>query len=179
VKLYQDSEYLALKEVAPVPVLADWLREHGCPDYAEHLLGGLPIPDLSAFSWQVAFKAAGPPRLYKVQEDLAVSSFPFTPLDVRLVHGEYCRAPGWLFPFTPLDVRITYGLSCRQGGDPPGWLASLVAGELFDGRFFFVRAVTGIHYGGGYSLVSSSWSALIRHGLDNVDRHYLSLTLEP
>jgi hypothetical protein len=120
VKLYQDSEYLALKESAPVPVLMDWLREHGYVRYADHLQSGPIVPVIQGSNWQQAFGYAGEPdvdpkpSLSCAHPDDQVPLVPFTRQDVCKVHY------------------FVEGIS-----DETDWLC---AGELFDGRFFFLRA---------------------------------------
>jgi hypothetical protein len=119
-KLYQDSTFCALKEAAPVPVLTDWLREHGYVSYADHLQRNHVIPVIQDYDWKQAFGYAGEPDV----DPSPALSWAHPEDQVSLVR------------FTRRDVcRVYYFIEGVR--NETNWLC---VGELFDGRFFALRA---------------------------------------
>ena len=131
-KLYEDEQYQILaKSVVEDPsiatILADWLEESPCwgskcLDYIAHLRGGSPTPkELDDCNWKETFAYAGGPGG-------AEGSTPPKP-----------TPPGNTTPAYPFTRHEVKRIIAKQDGDNdgPDWVA---VGELWDGRFFVVRA---------------------------------------
>lgn len=109
-----------------VAAYADWLDDNGNPEYAQHIRSGYKVPDrLQGYDWAEAFGYAG---------DIEATTTSYQG-GVNLTVGfPGCKAHTGLFGRR--DVRRV--IAAREGeNDGDNWIAF---GELWDGRFFAVRA---------------------------------------
>jgi len=109
----------------PLPrlALADWLEEHDQPEWAAHLRAGAPVPErLDTYDWGAAFAYAGEVNGSDGTPNLDTCPPGDTKISVR--------------PFSRRDVRVIRAADEGEN-DERNWLC---AGELWDGRFFYLSA---------------------------------------